>query len=150
MQVGRLQVSWKRQLRVAVSGKTELLQHSTGGDEASHAGQVEQPEHTRNLKAKTGKLHFSSMSTHNAFKMGTVLVNRKAPAAHLSKVLVDGCEGLTPCRLLQEHAEIRVGEPAPFHSLTRCNADHTGTSQTLHFLFHIYTCHCEVSHRYLT
>lgn len=52
MSVGQVDVSWRWQLSLAVSGKTELLQHSTGGNEASHAGQVEQPEHTRNLRTK--------------------------------------------------------------------------------------------------
>lgn len=65
---------------------------------------------------------------------------------HLSKVLVDGCESLTPCRLLQEDAEISVGEPAPFHSLTLCNADNTNMSQTLYFLFHTYTCSATVKY----
>lgn len=51
---GQADVSWRRQLSLAVSGNTELLQHSAGGDEASHAGQVEESEHARNLKTKGG------------------------------------------------------------------------------------------------
>lgn len=67
---------------------------------------------------------------------------------HLSKVLIDGCKRLTPCRLLQEYTEISVSEPAPFHPLTLCNAGDTDTSLILDFLFHIYTCSTSVKYQF--
>lgn len=44
---------------------------------------------------------------------------------HLGKVLVDGCEGVAPCGLLQQHTEVSVGEPATFHPLPLRNAGDT-------------------------
>lgn len=70
---GQADVSWRRQLSLAVSGNTELLQHSTGGDEASHAGQVEESEHARNLKTKGGAFNILTWAhtnpTPQVFKM---------------------------------------------------------------------------------
>lgn len=55
-------LSWRWKQAVAASGETELVQHSAGGNKASHTGQIDKAEHT----------------------------------GYLGKVLVDGCEGLTP------------------------------------------------------
>lgn len=79
------------------------------------------------------------------FKDRIILVKMELQTPHLRKVLVDGCESLAPGRLLQEYAEVGVGEPAPFQSLALCNAENTNASQTPLFLFHSRTCSTKVS-----
>lgn len=37
---------------MAASGETELVQHSAGGNKASHTGQIDKAEHTGYLEIK--------------------------------------------------------------------------------------------------
>lgn len=48
--MGRANLSWRWKQRLAASGETELVQHSAGGNEASHTGQVDEAEHTGYLE----------------------------------------------------------------------------------------------------
>lgn len=45
-------LSWRWKQAVAASGETELVQHSAGGNKASHTGQIDKAEHTGYLEIK--------------------------------------------------------------------------------------------------
>lgn len=62
LKMGWANLRWRWKQGLATSGEAELVQHSAGGNEAGHTGEIDEAEHT----------------------------------GYLGKVLVDGCEGLTP------------------------------------------------------
>lgn len=46
----RADFSWSRNQELAAPGKTELVQHGTGGNKAGHTGQIDQAKHTGHLR----------------------------------------------------------------------------------------------------
>lgn len=90
--MGRANLSWRCKQGLAASGETELVQDSAGGNKACNAGQIDQAEHTGYLKIKQKD---NTSETSQACKYPLSSIQLKPPS-HLGKVLVDGCEGLTP------------------------------------------------------
>ena len=54
LDAGQANLWLRREQGLAASGEAELVQHSAGGNETSHTGQIDEPEHTGYLKTEQG------------------------------------------------------------------------------------------------
>lgn len=54
LNVGRADLWCRWEQGLAASREAELVQHSAGGNQSSHTGQIDEPEHTGYLKIERG------------------------------------------------------------------------------------------------